>query len=59
MYVGTLPDGSATFQMICPDFRHQIRWLKNGFIIALSSDLPLQRLQELAADVVLRYLRSH
>jgi hypothetical protein len=52
--LGALPDGTQTFTMISGDFRHQIRWFKDGYIVAITSDLPLERLEGLAADVVLR-----
>jgi hypothetical protein len=52
--LGTLPDGTETFTMISGDFRHQIRWFRDGHIVAITSDLPLERLEALAADVVLR-----
>lgn len=47
--IGTLADGSSAFTLT-----GDVRWLKDGQIISVSGDMPVDRLKQIASDVVLK-----
>lgn len=53
---GALPDGSSawTIQVAGDSPQNHVRWLKDGLIITVAGDLPVDRLKALAANVVVK-----
>ena len=50
--VGQLPDGTTIYSMVGVDnLGYQVRWLKGGIIVALTGNMSVARLVELAADI--------
>jgi hypothetical protein len=53
---GTLSDGTSVFDLACTGgcaHGDNIRWLRDGLIVSLSGDMPVEQLKAIAWDVVL------